>query len=434
MGASLGSADAVQERASNTSDPVNLCIVGSGIAGLSAAFYLAKYQNVTTTVYERSDTFGGRANVEAGAEHCPRVFLSDYTHLFSILRNIECDTGASVYDTLQTVHRYCHIKGRGWAEISHLYVALARELSLAERFKVVRAGRSSPLVAAQVPGTNENRYGSLRNFTPLTIARMITNMRRSTIAFALGGPTDEVLISPWVRHLERAGVTFKKSLPVETITPLRYGVSVRTAAGASTFDAVLVTAFAPDLAEILTASGIDHRIKVMSHTHCKCITLALSPSEKIFARRQLALYSRDGINVVLQPDRCRCVVLCIRPLSTDVSYVVSRVREFLGLEHPILDVKVRDNQRPEEAIYAADYIKPDAILRRSYEHVYFAGSFIRNSYPIDSGEGAARSAFEAVQRIQRDYHLTADQYSSAGYSQPESPARQAAQSRQAELA
>jgi len=427
MSVSQGSADTAAEQIGDPGGPMNICIIGSGISGLSAAFYLAKYQNVSITVYERSDVFGGRANINEHGEHCPRVFLSDYECLFSILRGVENDDGVSIYDTLQAVHRYCHIEGRGWVEISHLYVVLARELSLRERFKVVKARRTSPLVAAQVPGANENRYGSIRNFSPLSLARVMTNLRRSTIAFALGGPTDDFLISPWVRYLEKAGVTFRKSHRVDAITPLPHGVSVRSAAGASAFDAVLVTAFAPDLADLLTASGIDHRVKVLDYTHCKCLTLALNPREKILAIRQLALYSREGINVVLQPDHSRCVVLCTRPLSTDVSYVASRVRDFLGLEHEILDIKVRDNRRPEEAIYAADYLRPGAILRQCRPHVYFAGSCIKNSYPIDSGEGAARSAFDAVQRIQRDYRLAsrnAGPRASAGYSRPESLARQ----------
>jgi glycine/D-amino acid oxidase-like deaminating enzyme len=384
---------------------MRICIIGAGISGLSAAFYLTRCQDVSITVYERSDVFGGRASVKDG-EHCPRVFLSDYTHLFGILRDVENGEGASIYDMLKTVHRYCHVEGREWAEISHLYVVLAKELSLAERLKVIKARHTPPLVASQVAGTNENTYGSMRNFSPLSLARVIANLRRSTIAFALGGPTDESLIYPWVRFLEKEGVRFRVSSRVDTITPLPHGVSVNTAAGVSTFDAVLITAFVPDAADLLTASGIDHRIKALFHTHCKCLTLALDPREATLAAKQVALYSREGINVVVQPDHSRAVVLCTRPISTDVSYVVSRVREFLDLEHEILDIKVRDNRQPGEAIYAANYVKPDAVLGRGYPHVYFAGSYIKNTYPIDSGEGAARSAFDAVQRIQRDYCLT----------------------------
>jgi len=427
MSASPDSVGSVAEQIGDPGSPMNVCIIGSGISGLSAAFFLAKYQNVCITVYERSDVFGGRANINEYGEHCPRVFLSDYECLFSILREVENGDGTSIYDTLQAVHRYCHIEGRGWIEISHLYAALARELTLRERFKMVQARRASPLVAAQVPGTNENSYGSMRNFSPLSLARVIKSLRRSTIAFALGGPTDDCLISPWVRYLEKAGVMFTKSRRIDTITPLPHGVSVHSIAGVSAFDAVLVTAFVPDLADLLTASGIDHGVKVLNYTHCKCLTLALNPREKILAIRQLALYSREGINVVLQPDHSRCVVLCTRPLSTDVSYVVSRVREFLGLEHEIPDITVRDNCRPEEAIFSADYIRPGAILRQCLPHVYFAGSYIKNSYPIDSGEGAARSAFDAVQRIQRDYRLisgNAGPRTSAGYSRPVLLARQ----------
>jgi glycine/D-amino acid oxidase-like deaminating enzyme len=388
-------------------EPLNICVIGSGISGLSTAFYLSKFLNVDITVFERADAFGGRANVTGNGEHCPRVFLSNYKRLFSILREVENEDGLAVYETLQPVHRYTHVEGRGWAEISHLYVVLAKELSLAERLRVLKARHASPLVAAQVPGANDNRYGSVRNFSPLSLARVITNLHRSTIAFALGGPTDECLTSPWVRYLEKVGVTFRRSHPVNSITPSPHGVSVHSPAGALTFDAVVVATFVSDAADLLAASGIDHRLKALDHVHCQCLTLRLDPRERIFEGGRLGLYSREGINVVLQPGHSRCVVLCTRPLSTDVSYVVSRVRHFLSLEYAIPSITVRNNHQPAEAIYAADYIRPTSILRRNLPRIYFAGSYIKNSYPIDSGESAARSAFNAVQRIQRDYHLSA---------------------------
>ena len=96
-------------------------------------------------------------------------------------------------------------------------------------------------------------------------------------------------------------------------------------------------------------------------------------------------------------------MLCLRPISTDESYVLARAREMLGLEYPLVDVRVRDNQRAEEAIFVADYIDPSKVLARPLEHVYFAGSCMRNSYPVDSGEGAARSAFNAVRAMRRSY-------------------------------
>ncbi|MGH3407968.1 MAG: NAD(P)-binding protein, partial [Streptosporangiaceae bacterium] len=114
------------ERINNPSNPLSICIIGSGISGLTAAFYLSRFRNVRITVFERSDCFGGRANVNENGEHCPRVFLSNYKYLFSILRGVENDDGVAIYDTLRAVHRYTHIEGRGWAEISHLYVVLAK--------------------------------------------------------------------------------------------------------------------------------------------------------------------------------------------------------------------------------------------------------------------------------------------------------------------
>jgi glycine/D-amino acid oxidase-like deaminating enzyme len=389
-----------------TEDPVRICVIGAGLAGLSAAFYLTRYPGVSVTVYEQAASLGGRANISADGEHCPRVFLNDYHYLFRILREVSNEAGGSLYETLRAVHRYCYLAGRGWAEISHLYAVLASELSPSDRLRLARARRSSPLAAAHLSGKNENRYGSIRNISPVTMFRVLANLRRSRIAFALAGPTDQYLIGPWVRHLETAGVTFRRSQRVSAIVPLPDGVTISTNSDQRRYDVVIVTAFAPDLVQLLTASGIGHRIKDLNHNHCKCLTIDLDPRERILASGQVALYSRDGINVVLQPDHRRCVVLCIRPFSTDLVYVVSRVREFLGLEHEITGIKARDNQQPREAIYAADYVRPETILRPSLPHIYFAGSYIKNSYPIDSGESAARSAFNAVSQIERDYDLT----------------------------
>ena len=64
---------------------MNVCVVGSGISGLSSAFYLLQYADVGVTVYEQAGVFGGRANVTDDGEHCARVFLSDYDYLFGIL-------------------------------------------------------------------------------------------------------------------------------------------------------------------------------------------------------------------------------------------------------------------------------------------------------------------------------------------------------------
>src|SRR4051794_34807356 len=86
-------------------ETVRVCIVGSGISGLAAAHYLSNRQDVAVTVLERDSVYGGRANVTADGEHCPRFFLDDYTHLFGLLREVPFAAG-SVSDLLEPVRRF----------------------------------------------------------------------------------------------------------------------------------------------------------------------------------------------------------------------------------------------------------------------------------------------------------------------------------------
>lgn len=71
-------------------------------------------------------------------------------------------------------------------------------------------------------------------------------------------------------------------------------------------------------------------------------------------------------------------------------------------------MRTRPNQRPGEAILVGDYLRPDRILRQPLPGVYFAGSAIHNSYPIDSAEGAARSSLTAAALIRHDHGLRAE--------------------------
>lgn len=397
---------------------MRVCIVGSGISGLSAAYYLLKSGDVNVTVYEQASVFGGRANVTHDGEHCARLFLQDYTHLFPILRDIESPDGRSVYDTLRPVTRYHYSAAAGWVEMSHLYSMLATEVSPPERCKVALASmrvafaarRTSPLLAEQLAGANTNTYGSWRNYSPASMIKLAASLLRSKAGYVLEGPTDECLIRPWVRLLETRGVTFQKGAPVRAIRPDCEGVTIYTEGGAARFNAVVVTAFVSDMTALLEASGLEHSVKRLKHTHCKCFTLTLDPRESILSDGRPGLYSRNGITVVVQPNRGRCVVICTYAPSTHADYVLARVRELLDLGYEIADVGVRDNLLPDEAIYIGDYVDPTKVLKRRTRHVYFAGSYIKNSYPADSGEGAARSAFDAVQRIETAYNLGSDDH------------------------
>jgi len=380
---------------------MRICVIGSGISGLAAAHRLSSRPDFRVAVYEQADHFGGRADVDADGEHCPRFFMDDYEELFGILRTVGAGDGRSVVDTLRRVRRYAHTPTAGWVEISHLYLTLAKEVPLAEKFRLLRAWRATPLVADQ--GRCANRYGSVRNYSLLPLLRMTANLLRSKSAYALPGPTDECLIAPWVAQLRANGVELSADTRVTMIRPHGSALNLTTTRGTSAFDAVVVTAFVPDLVTLLTASRLGHTVREAGHTHCVAFTLDLDPRERILTAAGPALYCRDGINALVQPEHACCVVLCTTAKNTEAASVLPKVRRSLGLEHDFVRVRSRLNQRPAEAVFVGDYLEPDRILRHRVGNLYFAGSAVRNSYPIDSAEGAVRSAFNAVDRLCRDF-------------------------------
>jgi glycine/D-amino acid oxidase-like deaminating enzyme len=383
---------------------MNLCIVGSGISGLSAALYLSQEQGVKVEVFEKDEVPGGRANVTREGEHCPRLFLTDYDRLLQVLRRLPGVNGASVHDELHPLKRFYFSESAGWIELSHLYGFFAREIPVRDRLRAARASRRAPLVAAEA-GPNANRFGSRKNFSFPTMVRLGLNLLKSRSAFSLDGPTDRLLIEPWVRHLEESGVCFHLGTPVTSLAADEAGVTVETPAGGRRFDAVLVTAFIPDAIALLDASGIAHSLRQLNHIHCACFTIDLDPAEPVLDRDAPAVYCRDGLNILVQPAARRCLVLCTNSASTGRDWVVERVRVLLELKHPPGEVKVRDNQALREAVYCADYVKREAIAPAAPSAVHFAGSYVDNTYPLDSGEGAARSAWDAVQRIRREHEI-----------------------------
>jgi hypothetical protein len=98
-------------------------------------------------------------------------------------------------------------------------------------------------------------------------------------------------------------------------------------------------------------------------------------------------------------------VLCLRSTSTEPSFVAQAVRDRLGLTYPVRDVRGTTNHRPAEGLFAGRPVRAERILRRPIPHIYFAGSFLRSSYPIDAAETSARTAATVVSAIERDFDL-----------------------------
>lgn len=383
---------------------MRVAVVGSGISGLSCAYYLGEHPGVEVVVYERENVFGGRANTIAHGEHCPRVFLDDYHTLFDILRRIPGPDGRSVHAHLRRLRRFSYTDRYGWVEVSHLYRVFAREIPLGQRLRMIRRPRS-PLIAEQFPGANTNRYGSLKNYSRLALLRMATSLLRSRTAYTFDGPTRTYLVEPWVQHLTGRGVAFRAGHPVTALTPVPGGITVRSHGAEETFDAVVVTTFVADVVPLLAASGLPSAARILNHTHCKAFTVQLDPAEPALAVTGPAMYCRDGINLILQSSHQRCIVLVTRAASTADDFVLGKVRDYLDLRYPFRAVRVRDNQLPHEAVYAATYLRPDTVLLRDVPGLYLAGSYLHNSYPVDSGEGAARTALAAYRQLRQTYGL-----------------------------
>lgn len=387
---------------------MHIAIIGSGIAGLSAAFYLTEFQETAITIYERAAVFGGRAGVTDGGEHCARIFLDDYKYLFSIFRRLEYQDERSVYDVLQEADRYCYADKRGWVRVSHLYAILAKELSVLEKIELAREARKSPLLGKHSFGADRNVYSLIRHISAISLMRVAFSILRARTVYAFEGSTDDYLITPWVNYLAKRGVLFKGECRVLGIASQGEEIAVRSSIGAELFDAVIIATHLSDTIELIAKSvaaphrGGGHHLDTLQW---KCVTFTLDAREKILAAERPAIYSKDGINILLQPNARRCVVLCIRSQNTEKAYIVHRAREFLGLEYEVASIKEQENGKPRESVFVAGSLKSNRVLYNVNSTVYVAGSYIKNSYPVDSGEGAARSAFDVVERIRKEHHL-----------------------------
>lgn len=373
-------------------------VVGSGLAGLATAHFLARYDGVQVTVFEQDDVVGGRANTVDGAEHCARLFLDDYEAVFEVLREIHLEGERTVFDALEPVRRFSWSSRSGWVENQGLYPLLSRGLSAGDRVELFRQKRLSPLVAAQRFGSSTNRYGNRTNFTLASKARILLNALQPRACHALPGPTASWFIEPWVHHLAARGVEVRTGARVTRLVRRPTGTSLEIDGEDQRCDVTVLTAFVSDALPLLDRSQIRHQVPDLSHSHCKCFTIALDPREPILSEPGVRIYAHEGIGIIVQPAASRCVVLCTLSLGTTDDYVLPRVRASLGLRHRLVDVISRDNVEPREALFHATLVDP----AKAVEHVpglHLAGSWVHNSYVLDAGEGAVRTARSVALRV-----------------------------------
>ena len=376
-------------------------MLGAGLSGLAAAHLLAGTGVTAVEVFEARSVPGGRANVEDGAEHCQRLFLDDYATLLPLLEEVPHPQAGSVRDCLVPVRRFARTPTAGWIEISHHYSMFAREISLREKLRMARTSRKSILLARRLRGDNTNFLGAPKNKYSLAskVAVACAFLQRQN-ASSLPGPTDEHLIGPWTKHLVSQGVNIRLATPVERIVPGRGGVDMYTSDRRHQFDAVISTLFVSSLSTLLDASGIGHRLPRDEHAHCACFTISFDPAERSSRISVPALYTHQGINVMVQPEAHRCTALCIRTPSSEESWVLPRVIDMLDLSHPVAAVRCRDNASADEALFIGDHLRRNRIFTQPVDpRLQVAGSWTRDGYPVDSGESAAISALEAVRAL-----------------------------------
>ncbi|UOX85605.1 FAD-dependent oxidoreductase [Amycolatopsis sp. FBCC-B4732] len=381
---------------------MKICVVGSGISGLSTAHYLTDRSDVSVTVLEGEAQFGGRANVTDSGEHCTRLFLADYRYLLGLFQEIPGAEGGTVLDSLQRCHRFANRSDGTWVEIDHIYAFLAKTpgLSMRDKVAIARSNWQAILVARRSVQSS-NIFGSVWNWSAHSLTRAMASSRSESTTYALPGSTDRWLIDPWLAFLRDRGVEFRADSRVERISRTPGGVEVRTTGGEEHYDAVVFTGFVHDAYALLDRSSVARPMDCRRHTHCKAFTIDLDPREEVLEADSVRIYAGAGITTVVQPAEGRCVTLAAFPKSTEDQYIVDHVTAQLNLAHPPLRVRTRTNLSPSEAVFVGEYVDPRPLEQAFGDRVFFAGSYTRNSYPLDSAEGACRSAFNAVSRLAR---------------------------------
>jgi glycine/D-amino acid oxidase-like deaminating enzyme len=380
-------------------------VVGAGISGLCVATELSRHGH-DVDVLEGRDHFGGRAATVDGVEHCSRIMMDDYSQLRSILERVPTATpGRSIWQTLVPVKRMVHLERRGWVSLASVYALRGAGLSLSERYELARARRRRPLLARELRPGPLALLRMAAQVSPATWARVANATLRVRSAYAFPGATDRYLIDPWVQHLRGAGVELLAATRVERLRPRDGKAELNHSGKWHRYDAVVVTAFVPDTGRLLEASGIRHQARVsdLGILNGATATFLIDAREELATRHEgceheTYLYSGGGFYAMYQPGPRRVVAVTTRPGQPGPPALLRAAQQLLRLRHPIDLIGTRSNQEPADGIYSATPLDPNRIAP-GIGPVNFAGCYLSRTYPLDSGEAAARSASAVAQRL-----------------------------------
>lgn len=371
-------------------------VVGAGLAGLCVATELSR-QGHEVEIVESRERFGGRAAIAHGVEHCSRIMMDDYSQLQRVLDRVPgVEPASSIWQTLVPVRRMVHLERQGWRSLNNVYALHGTGLSLRDRYDLIRARRRRPLLARELRPGPLTTLRMAAQLSPSSWVRVAAATLRVKGAYAFPGATDTYLVDPWVRHLRSSGVALRTATKVEQLRPQPDGIELFHSDDWHHYDAAVVTAFAPDALELLRASDIPHRLQVpeLGMLSCASTTFVVDAREELTSRHEgredeVFLYSGGGFYALFQPRPRRVVAVTTRP-GPDGASLLEATRQLLRLQHPIDLVGLRDNLEPANRIFAATPLSPRRIARSGAIH--FAGAYLSRSYPLDSGEAAARSA------------------------------------------
>lgn len=371
-------------------------IVGAGISGLCAATLLAD-DGHSVTILDGAPGAGGRAATPNGIEHCSRIFLDDYSSLRVILDRIPSGN-SSIWGTLRPISRIARGKDQQWSTLGGPYTARSDSLPLTEKIRLARSRRKSPLLADQSRPTKIDLAKMAVQLSPVGWVRVARLTLRVRSAYAFPGSTDRFLANPWLETLQTSGAMWVPNAQVREIVIRQGRVRAVTLSDERTLDcdAVVVATTLPQAVSLLDHSGIDHRLRVSPHAFhsLTSATFMLHPEDR--AARRLpsdtpSLIAGGGFYVVYQPDNHRCVAVSALFAPVEPVALISQARLLLGADLPVEIVGSTTNREVGEQLFGGT--PPGRRLLPRLPGVYLAGSYLSRSYPIDSGEAAARSAF-----------------------------------------